>query len=48
MAFNPDYVFARSYCGPMGLRTDLNIKAPTEMPDIRDRWTEIKGKAWVD
>ena len=31
--------------GPMGLRKDLHIKALTETPEIRDRWTEIKGKA---
>jgi phosphonoacetaldehyde hydrolase len=31
--------------GPMGLRKDLHIKALTEVPEIRDRWTEIKGKA---
>ncbi len=31
--------------GPMGLRKDLHIKALTETPEIRDRWSEIKGKA---
>ena len=31
--------------GPMGLRKDLHIKALTETPEIRDRWTKIKGKA---
>ena len=31
--------------GPMGLRKDLHIKALTETPKIRDRWSEIKGKA---
>jgi len=31
--------------GPMGLRKDLHIKALTEAPVIRDRWTKIKGKA---
>ncbi len=31
--------------GPMGLRKDLHIKALTETPEIRDRWTRIKGKA---
>ena len=30
--------------GPMGLRKDLHIKALTEVPEIRDRWTRIKGK----
>jgi phosphonoacetaldehyde hydrolase len=30
--------------GPMGLRKDLHIKALTETPDIRARWTKIKGK----
>jgi phosphonoacetaldehyde hydrolase len=29
---------------PMGLRKDLHIKALTEMPEIRKRWTEVKGK----
>jgi len=29
--------------GPMGLRKDLHIKALTEDPVIRDRWTKIKG-----
>ncbi len=28
---------------PMGLRKDLHIKALTEMPEIRERWNEIKG-----
>jgi phosphonoacetaldehyde hydrolase len=28
----------------MGLRKDLHIKALTEMPEIRKRWTEVKGK----
>ncbi len=31
--------------GPMGLRKDLHIKALTETPEIRERWTRIKGKA---
>jgi phosphonoacetaldehyde hydrolase len=31
--------------GPMGLRKDLHIKALTEVPEIRERWTQIKGKA---
>jgi phosphonoacetaldehyde hydrolase len=31
--------------GPMGLRKDLHIKALTETPEIRARWTKIKGKA---
>jgi len=31
--------------GPMGLRKDLHIKALTEMPAIRDRWTRTHGKA---
>ena len=30
--------------GPMGLRKDLHIKALTEVPEIRHRWKEIKGK----
>ncbi len=30
--------------GPMGLRKDLHIKALTEEPEIRDRWTGIHGK----
>lgn len=29
---------------PMGLRKDLHIKALTEIPEIRKRWTEVKGK----
>ncbi len=29
--------------GPMGLRKDLHIKALTEVPEIRERWNEIKG-----
>lgn len=29
---------------PMGLRKDLHIKALTEMPDVRNRWREVKGK----
>ncbi len=31
--------------GPMGLRKDLHIKALTEVPEIRARWTAIKGSA---
>jgi phosphonoacetaldehyde hydrolase len=31
--------------GPMGLRKDLHIKALTEVPEIRDRWKKIHGKA---
>ncbi len=31
--------------GPMGLRKDLHIKALTEMPEIRERWTQIRGAA---
>ena len=31
--------------GPMGLRKDLNIKALTEMPAIRDRWKGVHGNA---
>ena len=30
--------------GPMGLRKDLHIKALTEVPELRHRWKEIKGK----
>ena len=30
--------------GPMGLRKDLHIKALTEVPELRRRWQEIKGK----
>ncbi len=30
--------------GPMGLRKDLHIKALTEVPELRHRWREIKGK----
>ncbi len=30
--------------GPMGLRKDLHIKALTEVPELRQRWKEIKGK----
>ena len=30
--------------GPMGLRKDLHIKALTEVPEIRERWKQIKGK----
>ncbi|HEX9702119.1 MAG TPA: phosphonoacetaldehyde hydrolase [Rhodospirillales bacterium] len=30
--------------GPMGLRKDLHIKALTQDPEIRARWTKIKGK----
>ena len=30
--------------GPMGLRKDLHIKALTEVPEIRARWEEIKGR----
>lgn len=29
--------------GPMGLRKDLHIKALTEVPEIRERWTSIHG-----
>jgi phosphonoacetaldehyde hydrolase len=29
--------------GPMGLRKDLHIKALTEVPEIRERWREVKG-----
>ncbi len=29
--------------GPMGLRKDLHIKALTEVPEIRERWKEVKG-----
>ncbi|MCZ6518819.1 MAG: phosphonoacetaldehyde hydrolase [Actinobacteria bacterium] len=28
---------------PMGLRKDLHIKVLTEVPEIRERWKEIKG-----
>lgn len=31
--------------GPMGLRKDLHIKALTEVPEIRDRWKKVHGKA---
>ena len=31
--------------GPMGLRKDLHIKALTEVPEIRDRWAGVHGKA---
>ncbi len=31
--------------GPMGLRKDLHIKALTEEPEIRERWTAAHGKA---
>ena len=31
--------------GPMGLRKDLHIAALTEVPEIRDRWTEVHGRA---
>ncbi len=30
--------------GPMGLRKDLHIKALTEEPEIRARWTGVHGK----
>ncbi len=30
--------------GPMGLRKDLHIKALTEVPEIRARWREVKGR----
>ena len=30
--------------GPMGLRKDLHIKALTEVPELRHRWKELKGK----
>eukprot|EP01099_Mayorella_cantabrigiensis_P005701 TRINITY_DN4626_c0_g2_i1.p1 TRINITY_DN4626_c0_g2~~TRINITY_DN4626_c0_g2_i1.p1 ORF type:complete len:288 (+),score=73.24 TRINITY_DN4626_c0_g2_i1:22-885(+) len=30
---------------PMGLRKDLHIKAITEIPEVRDRWTKVHGKA---
>ena len=30
--------------GPMGLRKDLHIKALTKMPEICERWKQIKGK----
>ncbi|MFQ5775129.1 MAG: phosphonoacetaldehyde hydrolase [Kiloniellaceae bacterium] len=30
--------------GPMGLRKDLHIKALTEVPEIRERWTSVHGK----
>jgi phosphonoacetaldehyde hydrolase len=29
--------------GPMGLRKDLHIKALTEVPEIRERWKQVKG-----
>jgi phosphonoacetaldehyde hydrolase len=29
--------------GPMGLRKDLHIKALIEVPEIRERWKEVKG-----
>jgi len=29
---------------PMGLRKDLHIKAITEIPEVRKRWTEAHGK----
>jgi len=28
----------------MGLRKDLHIKAITEIPEVRDRWTQVHGK----
>ncbi len=28
---------------PMGLRKDLHIKVLTEVPEIRERWNEVKG-----
>lgn len=31
--------------GPMGLRKDLHIKALTEVPEIRERWAQVHGKA---
>lgn len=30
--------------GPMGLRKDLHIKALTEEPKIRARWTDLRGR----
>ena len=29
--------------GPMGLRKDLHIKALTDVPEISERWKEVKG-----
>jgi len=31
--------------GPMGLRKDLHIAKILEIPDVRERWTKIKGSA---
>ena len=33
---------------PMGLRKDLHIKAILDMPNVRDRWFDIKGQYPVD
>lgn len=30
--------------GPMGLRKDLHIAEILKIPEVKDRWTQIKGK----
>jgi len=31
--------------GPMGLRKDMHIQQILEMPEVRERWTKVKGSA---